>query len=207
MENVLAVNFADDANAYEAMTKLKELDGQGQIGLAGAAVVERADDGSLSVKDEAGGLGYGGTATGGTFGLIIGILGGPFGVLLGGATGLMIGSLYDLEDADDTESVLEEISRAAHTGHTALVAEVSEQSPEVVDAAVERLDGTVVRRPLEAVEAEIAAAEDAQRAAKQAARKHLHEQQRTQTKEKIEAKQAELKAKLHIGSPVGTASD
>jgi uncharacterized membrane protein len=207
MENVIAVNFADDASAYEALTKLKELEGQGQIGVAGAAVVERADDGSITAKDEVVDPGYSGTATGGTFGLIIGILGGPFGVLLGGATGLLIGSLFDVEDADDTESVLEEISRAAHAGHTALLAQVSEQSPDVVDAAVKALGGTVVRRPMWDVEAEIAAAEEAQAAAKEAARKHLREQRRAQTKEKIQAKLAELKAKLHIGSPVGAASD
>jgi uncharacterized membrane protein len=207
MDSVLAVNFVEDANAYEALTKLKELDGQGQIRLAGVAVIERAEDGSISSKDEVVDPGYIGTATGGTIGLIIGILGGPFGVLLGGATGLLIGSLYDMEDADDTESVLEEISRAARPGHTALLAHVSEQSPDVVDAAVEHLGGTVLRRPLEAVEAEIAAAEEAQHAAKEAARKHLREQRRAQTKERIQAKLAELKAKLHIGSPVGAAGD
>jgi uncharacterized membrane protein len=206
MENVLAVNFVDDANAYEALTKLKELEGQGQIGVAGVAVVERAEDGSIASKDQVADPGYVGTATGGTVGLIIGILGGPFGVLLAGATGLLIGSLYDLEDADETESVLEEISRAVRPGHTALLAQVSEQSPDVVDAAVERLGGTVLRRPLEAVEAEIAAAEEAQRAAKEAARKHLKEQRRAQTKERIQAKLAELKAKLHIGPPVGASS-
>jgi uncharacterized membrane protein len=207
MENVIAVNFEDDGNAYEALSKLKELDSEGQIGVAGAAVVERADDGSITVKDEVGEPAYSGTATGGIVGLVIGILGGPFGVLLGGATGVLIGSLFDLEDVDETESALEEISRAAHAGHTALLAHVSEQSPEVVDAALERLGGTVVRRPLEDVEAEMAAAEQAQRAAKEAARKQLHEQRRAQTKEKIQAKLAELKAKLRIGPPVGAASD
>jgi uncharacterized membrane protein len=207
MENVLAVNFADDANAYQALTKLKELDGQGQIGLAGAAVVARSDDGSITVKDEVGDTGYTGTATGGIVGLLIGIIGGPFGVLLGGATGVLIGSLFDMADADETESALEEMSRATRAGHTALLAHVSEQSPDVVDAAVEQLGGTVVRRPLEDVEAEIAAAEDAQHAAKKAARKQLQEQRRAQTKEKIQAKLAELKAKLRIGRPVGAASD
>jgi hypothetical protein len=39
-------------------------------------------------------------------GLIIGILGDPLRVLLGGATGLLIGSLFDVEDSDETESAL-----------------------------------------------------------------------------------------------------
>ena len=206
MENVIAVSFAEDANAYEALTNLKELDDQGQVDLAGAAVVVREEDGKIVVKDEVGDIGYTGTATGGVVGLIIGILGGPIGVLLGGATGVLIGSLFDLDDVDDTDSVLEEVSRSARVGHPALMAEVSEESSDPVDAAITRLGGTIVRRPLEDVEAEIAAVEDAQSAAKKAARKRLHEQRRAERKEKIQAKIAELKAKLHIDRPVGAGS-
>jgi uncharacterized membrane protein len=152
MENVLAVNFSDDATGYEALSKLKELDSQGQVALAGAAVVVRGE----GVKDEVDDTGYTGTATGGLVGLIIGVLGGPFGILPGGATGVLVGSLFDLDDADDTESILSDISRSARVGHTALLAEVSEQSPEVVDAAIQRLGGTAVHRSVEDVEAEIA---------------------------------------------------
>jgi uncharacterized membrane protein len=207
MDNVLAINFAEDANAYEALTKLKELDGQGQVELEGAAVVLRSEDGAIDIKDEVGDIGYEGTATGGIIGLVVGILGGPLGVLLGGATGVLIGSLFDLDDEEETESVLGEISRSVPVGHASLLAEISEQSPEVVDAAIERLGGTVVRRSLFDVESEIAIAEDAQRAAKEAARKQLHEQRRAQVKEKIQAKIAELKAKLHIKHPVASGRD
>ena len=205
MESVLAINFAQDPNAYEALTTLKELDGQGQVTLAGAAVVLRNEKGGIDIKDEVGDTGYEGTATGGVVGLIVGILGGPFGVLLGGATGVLIGSLFDLDDQDDTESVLGEMSRSVRVGHDAVLAEVTEQSPEVVDSAMERLGGTVVRRPLDDVEAEIAVAEDAQRAAKQEARKRLHEQRREQRKEQVQQKIAELKSKLNINHPAGTA--
>jgi uncharacterized membrane protein len=207
MENVIAVSFTEDANAYEALTNLKELDDQEQVDLAGAAVVVREEDGRLVIKDEVGDIGYAGTATGGVVGLIIGILGGPIGVLLGGATGVLIGSLFDLDDVDDTDSVLEEVSRAARVGHPALMAEVSEDSPDAVDALINRLGGTIVRRPLEDVEAEIAAVEDAQSAAKKAARKRLHEQRRAERKEKVQTKIAELKAKLHIDHPVGAGSN
>src|SRR6185295_8396186 len=117
----------------------KELDGQGQLSLEGAAVVVRNDDGRIDIKDEVGDTGYEGTATGGIVGLIIGVLGGPFGVLLGGATGVLIGSLFDLDDLDTTESLLGEMSRSVRVGHDAVLAEVTEQSPEVVDAAMVRL--------------------------------------------------------------------
>jgi uncharacterized membrane protein len=203
MENVLTINFTEDGDAYEALTTLKELDEQGQVALEGAAVVMRQEDGTIAIKDEVGDIGYEGTATGGIVGLIVGILGGPIGVLLGGATGLLIGSLFDLDDLDESDSVLSEMSRTVRVGHPSVIAAVEEQSPEVVDSAMQRLNGTVLRLPLTDVEAEIAAAEEAQRAAKQAARKKLREERREERKEKVQAKIAELKSKLHIDRPVG----
>jgi uncharacterized membrane protein len=196
MENVLAVNFDDDSNAYEALSVLKEMDGQGQLELAGAAVVVREQDGSVVTKDQVDDTDLEGTATGGIVGLVVGILGGPFGVLIGGATGLLVGSLFDMTDDDDTESALSDISRSVRVDRTGLIADANEQSPEAVDTAITRLGGTVVRRPLEEVQAEIAAAEDAQRAAAKEARKQLHEHRRDQAKEKIQAKIDELKAKI-----------
>ena len=94
--NVLTLNFTEDGDAYQSLTTLKELDDQGQVGLEGAAVVLRHEDGTIDIKDEVGDIGYKGTATGGAVGLIVGILGGPIGVLLGGATGVLLGSLFDL---------------------------------------------------------------------------------------------------------------
>ena len=93
------------------------------------------------------------------------------------------------------------MSKKVQAGHRAVIAVVDEQSPEVIDAAIQGLNGTVLRVPLYDVEAEIAAAEEAQRAAKTAARKKLHEERREERKEKVEAKIAELKSKLHIDHP------
>ncbi len=197
MDSVIVVNFGEDSKAYDALTKLKELGGQRQIDLAEAVVVVRREDGQLETKDVVGDESLSGTATGGIIGLIVGILGGPLGILLGGATGVLIGSLFDVHDDDETDSVLGELGRSVRVGRTALLAEVVEQSPEVVDTAMAELGGTIVRRDVDDVEAEIAAAEDAQRAAKRAARKELHEKRRAQAKEKIHAKIEELKAKLH----------
>jgi uncharacterized membrane protein len=205
MDSVIVVNFGEDSKAYEALTKLKELDGQRQIDLAEAVVVTRREDGQIETKDQVGDESLTGTGTGGIIGLVIGILGGPLGVLLGGATGVLIGSLFDIDDEEETESVLGEIGRSVKVGRTSLLAEVEEQSPEVVDSAMAELGGTIVRRDVDDVEAEIAAAEDAQRAAKRAARKELREKRRDQAKEKIQAKIEELKAKLQR-HPVGAGS-
>src|ERR1700759_2048888 len=90
-DSVIVVSFSDDDRAYEALTRLKELDSQGQVEVVAAAVRGARDEGHGAVKDEVGEPSFAGTAGGGLVGLLIGILGGPLGVLLGGATGLMIG--------------------------------------------------------------------------------------------------------------------
>ncbi|MGO9957038.1 MAG: DUF1269 domain-containing protein [Solirubrobacteraceae bacterium] len=196
-ENVIVVSFAEDNSAYEAFTNLKELDAQGQVSTKGAAIVQRGEDGQIVIKDAAGKDQLSATAKGGLIGLLVGILGGPFGVLIGGATGLLIGSLYDADDAEQTESVLARISTAITPGHIVLLAEVAERSDDVVDQAMARLGGTVLRRSVDDVEAEIAAAEHAERAAKREARKQLLETRHTRAKEEIRRIVDGLKARAH----------
>ena len=206
LENVIAVTFDEDANAYEALTILKELDSQRQLDIEGAAVVARTEDGQIAETDEIADGNLAATAGGGLIGLLIGILGGPLGILIGGATGVLVGSLFDVHDTDDTESVLSDISKSVRVGHHALLAEVTEQSPEVIDSAMERLGGSVLRRSVDDVEAEIAAAEKAQREAKKEARKQLRRARHEKHKEKIHTKVEELKAKLHRNKKAASTS-
>jgi uncharacterized membrane protein len=195
-DNVIAISFAEEASAYEALARLKELDSKGSVGVRGAAVVTREEDGRITIKDRYGEQSFEGTAGGGLLGLLVGVLGGPLGVLVGGATGLLIGSLFDEDDEDDTESVLADISKSIRVGPPGLLAEVSEPGPEAIDAVSAHLNGTVVRRSVADVELEIAAAEDAQRDAKKKARKELRDARHKTQKDKVDAKVAELKAKL-----------
>jgi uncharacterized membrane protein len=194
--NVIAVSFPEEANAYEALARLKELDSKGSVSVRGAAVVVREQDGQITIKDQFGEESYEDTAGGGLLGLLVGVLGGPLGVLVGGATGVLVGSLFDEDDDDNTRSVLADISKSIRVGPPGLLAEVSEPAPEAVDAVMAHLNGTVVRRSAADVELEVAAAEDAQRAAKKKARHELREARQKEHKEKAEAKLAELKAKL-----------
>jgi uncharacterized membrane protein len=197
-QNVIVVNFSDDAKAYEAITTLKQLDSQDQLDLAAAAVVARDEDGQVEMKDDVANAAYAGTVGGGLVGLLIGIIGGPLGILIGGATGVLAGSLFDMNDDDDTESALSGVSKSVRAGRTALLAEVTEQSTEIVDTAMRTLGGEVLRRSATDVEAEVAAADEVQRKAKREARKQLLEARHQKGKEEIRAKLEELKAKLHL---------
>jgi uncharacterized membrane protein len=204
-ENVVLVTFEEESNAYQAASALKEAGAQGRIELHAVAVVQRAEDDTLRVKEGdaddfpvgtwAGGV-IGGT-TGGIVGLTLGVLGGPLGLLLGGAGGALLGSLIDLADADVAESDLATMARAIEPSKTGLVAHVTEPAVEVVDSEMERLGGKVVRRSVAEVEAEIAATEDAARAAEEEARRKLREERSAERKEKVQEKIDSLKAKLN----------
>ena len=200
-DNVLAITFGDDPdhdpNAYQALTDLRQLAVQGQIRIAGAAVVARDADGRVDVKSEVGDDPYVGTASGGIIGLLVGIIGGPVGVLLGGTYGALVGSLFDIDDLATTDSVLGEISKQVQPTRTALLAHVTEQSPEVIDTAMERLGGQVMRRSVFEVEQEIAAAQEAQRNAEREARSELRKTRLEKSKEDAHAKVEELNSKLH----------
>ena len=196
-ENVISVAFSEDSNAFMALTELKQLNLQGQLGLHEAAVVVRDEDGKITIRDQVGDDGLVGTASGGFLGLVIGIIGGPLGILIGGAAGMLAGSLFDMHDADETHSVLGEISASVRVGHPALLAQVTEPSREVVDVAMGVLGGEVLRRPVSDVKAEIAGAEKAHRKARHEARKELREARRKKHAADVDEKIAELKAKLH----------
>jgi uncharacterized membrane protein len=208
-DNVLVVTFGEDPendkNAYQALTDLKQLDSQDQIKVAGAAVVTRDVDGRVEVKSETGEDPYVGTASGGIIGLLLGVIGGPLGVLIGGTYGMLVGSLFDIDDVETTESVLGEISKQVQPTRMALLAQVTEQSPEVIDGAMARLGGEVMRRPVVDVENEIAAAEEAQRKAKREARKELQTARVEKSKEDAHAKVEELKSKLRRPKAGSTA--
>ena len=200
-DNVLVVSFGEDpendTNAYQALTDLKQLDSQDQIKIAGAAVVTRDPDDRVDVKSEVGNEPYVGTASGSIIGLLVGIIGGPLGVLLGGTYGMLVGSLFDIDDVETTESVLREISSQVHATRTAVLAQVTEESPDVIDAAMARLGGDVMRRPVIEVEQEIAAAQEAQRNAEREAGKELQKARLEKSKADAHAKVEELKSKLH----------
>lgn len=195
--NVLAVSFDDDHEAYHALTLLKELDSQERVGLQEAVVVVRGEDGQLVEKDGTQSSELVGTASGGLLGLLLGVIGGPLGVLIGGATGLMVGSLYDVAGYEETDSALSAISSSVQVGRTALLAVVVEQSPDVVDTAMSEVGGAVLRRPVDEVNAEIAAAEEAQRKAKREANKELAHSRHEHNKAAVNAKVEGLKAKVH----------
>ena len=126
-------------------------------------------------------------------------------MLLAGSAGVLVGALVDDREADKGDSVLASFSKSLRVGQAALVAELVERNPAVTDSAMAELGGRVLRRPLDAVEVEVAVAEQAQRKAEKEAREQLLKARLEMHKYEVHAKIEELKTKLH--APKATAAD
>ncbi len=197
-ENVVVVGFKEPSKAYQALSVLKECDASGRIGLESAAVVERTPQGELHIPEGTDNVGLVGTASGSLIGMLIGVLGGPVGMLLGWGGGAMMGGAFDVDRALTSDEALTVLGTAIPAGSTAVIASVEEPAVEVIDGEMRKLDGEVTRRPVTEVMGELEAAEDAADAAAREARRTIREKRKAEFSSGVEERVGKLKEKLHV---------
>lgn len=200
LDNIAVVSFDDPGNAYQALSRLKELDADGRLTVRSAAVVERDETGRLQIKESVDTETGTGMAGGGLIGMlvgVIGVIGGPLGMLLGAGSGALVGGAFDVDRAISSDEVLAGINQLTVPGATLLLAEVVEPAPQVLDDDAAELGGTVTRRPTAEVMAELEAADDAAEAAQAEARRQLHAEKRAEFKGNVAQRTAALRDKLH----------
>lgn len=199
-DNIALITFEEESKAFQALAMLKRMAAERTIELKGAAVLSHKPDGTLKFDDaDARGLG-GSVATGGLVGAVIGILGGPLGVLLGWGAGALVGGVIDAKDAASSLRVLNRVGEVIPQGKNGLIAEVRETSFDALDRAVTDLGGNIVRTSTEAITDEVDAARDAQAHADKAEAKEQREEERQEIIQNIKNRFEELKAKLPGGS-------
>ena len=198
--DIVIVSFDQLTQARAAMSELRRLAEGDAITLGTAGIVVREPDGRFWIPEDVARVGFTGAAAGGVIGALLGALTGPFGLLLWGATGALVGSLADAEEADVTDEVLVSVTRSMPPGTSALIADIEEPTFGVVDAAMERAGGRVTRRPRADVEAELAAAEEAGQAARREASRVLRKRRETAGEQTIGDRLSELKEKVTPGS-------
>ena len=195
--NVVVVRFTEPSEAYQALSVLKQCDAEGRIGLESAAVVERTADGELRVPEDTDNVGPVGTAGGSLIGMLIGVLGGPVGVLIGWGAGALMGGAFDLDRAETSDEALGVLGRAIPQGSTAVIASVMEPAVEVIDGEMKKLGGEVTRKPAAEVMDELEAAEDAAAAASREARRTVRQKRKAEAKASYDERVGKLKEKLH----------
>lgn len=172
--NIVVATFDDESKTYQAFSEIKRAAVEGKLKINGLTVMHRRLDGQFEVRDAAM-KNYGGSIAGGIIGSLVGILGGPLGILLGWGAGSIIGGFRDVREIREDTNLFQRITENMNVGSTVLVGEVENEQPYVIDQIVRKLQGELLRRPTGNVEADIAAAEEAQESARTAARRVIDE--------------------------------
>ena len=145
MDKILVVIFDNESKAYEGSVALEQLHDQGSIDLYSQAVMVRKADGQAYVKQSSD-PGPAGTAVGLVTGTLMGLFGGPTGIVAGAGLGTSGGFLYDLAHLGVGFDYLDEVGQSLKPGKAALVAEIWEDQVMPVDSKMESLGGVVFRR-------------------------------------------------------------
>jgi uncharacterized membrane protein len=193
-QNVVVIGFTEPSKAYQALSVLTSCNADGRIGLESAAVVERTPEGALLIPESADNAELVGMASGSVVGTLIGVLGGPVGMLLGWGAGAMMGGAFDVDRAVTSDEALTVLGTAIPAGSTAVIANIEEPAVEVIDGEMTKLGGEVTRRPVADVMAELDAAEAAADAAARETRKVVRQQKKAEFDEHV----AKAKEKLQL---------
>lgn len=182
MSTIIVATFEDESKTYQAFSELKRASVEGEFKINGLTVIHRNLEGNFVIKDAAIRR-AGGSITGGIIGSLAGILGGPLGILLGWAGGSLIGGMRDAKEIMDDQNLFKILAKDMRVGNTALIGEVDDEKSNVIQQIVRRLEGELMRRPTEEVEADIAAMEAAQDSARNEAIRVLEEHTGSERKE------------------------
>lgn len=192
-QNIVVGLFEVESEAFQAMTEMKQNPGNDTSYVAAAALAKK-ENGAIRLLDafDTGANTKDDMAIGGLVGGLVGILGGPIGVLLGGSYGMLIGSAVDTNDTLMNASMLEQITGKMQDGEVAVIALAFEENEEILDQKLNKFKTVIARFDAATVAAEV---EEAQKLADEMARL-ARKELRDEKKEARKAKKEEKKAKL-----------
>jgi uncharacterized membrane protein len=144
MTNLIVITFSNESKAIDGSHKLSELESFGDISIFERVMVKKDANGNVTVleTDTTEGLR---TVSGMAIGTMLGALGGPVGMLAGMLAGTMTGAVLESDHFDFSEDFGTKISKRLQPGTVALIAEISEEGPSIVDTALEPLATAISR--------------------------------------------------------------
>ena len=195
MQNIVAVLFRNESEGYQAITELRQAAATDRYTILQMALIKRQGQ-TVSVCDSFdSGIQTGNNVMiGGLTGALIGILGGPVGVLLMGSYGMLAGSLTGSAEAMDNAALIEMVSSKLLDGEIALIALAEEASEAELDARLGKFDVEIARFDAAVVAEEVEEAQKIQKEMDKMARKELREVKKAERKKNIEEKRAKISA-------------
>jgi uncharacterized membrane protein len=168
MDELLVALFDSDARAREGARLLHENHAEGSLSVYALAIVARAPNGAgLTAKEPVSpGKGAAAPAVSAAVGVLVSLLGGPMPAILRTVKSGLVSTVSEIYRAGLDARVLERISHDLQPGGAAIIAEVEEERPPMLDARIAALGGHAFRHYLEGplavarIEREIAALRD-----------------------------------------------
>ncbi len=195
MQNIIAVNFKVESEGYQAITTLRQEPLTEQTAILEMALVKR-NEGKLTVCDSfnSGAHTTDDTARDGLLGGLLGIIGGPVGVLLGGSAGALTGSVIDAGEAADGASMIETVASKMFDGDNCLIILAEESEEAALDKRLSAFDTEILRFDAAVIAEEVEEARLMEKEMARQARMQLRAAKKEERKQKIEAKRAEIEA-------------
>ena len=200
-ENLVLVNYKVESEAYQALSELKRDTANANYTISQAVIVKRENgqlntmDGFINGKDA-----NDDTVTGSLIGGLVGILGGPIGILLGGSVGMLIGGAVDASGLVKDASLLEKAGDSIAEGETAIILLAQEEYETALTAKLNDFDVTITRFDAAEVAAEVEHAREVERQMAKETREKLREEKTEAFKETVAKKSEELKKWFsHLG--------
>ena len=193
-ENVVLGNYKVESEAYQALSELKRDTANANYTISQAMIVKR-ENGKLNVMDGfVNGMTTGDdTWMGGLLGGLIGILGGPIGVLLGGSFGMLVGGAVDAGEMAGDTSLLEKAEDSIADGETAIILLAQEEYETALTAKLNDFDVSITRLDAAEVAVEVEHAKEVERQMAKETREKLRAERTEAFKESVAKKSEELK--------------
>lgn len=145
MTNLIVGSFNDEAQAIAASHRLIELESYGDITVYEKVIVRKDDYGQTSIVQSETSDGVR-TLSGMAIGSLIGVIAGPVGLLVGMLTGTLVGAVAEADYMDFSDDFIDKVNERLQPGSVAIIAEVYEESPDIIDHAFRNLGATTVFR-------------------------------------------------------------
>ncbi len=193
-ENVILANYKVESEAYQALSELKREASDANYTISQAVIVKKEND-KLTIMDSFanGALTGDDTWKGSRIGSLVGVLGGPLGVLLGGSMGMLIGGAVDANDMADNTSLLEKAGDCILDGETAIILLAQEEYETALTAKLNNFEVTITRFDAAEVAAEIEHAREVEKQMAKEAREKMREERSEAFRESVAKKSEELK--------------
>ena len=199
MHNIITAVFQNESEGYQMITELRNAPVTEQAAILQMMLV-KCDEKGLELCDRYEGIATVGKGSliGGLTGSMIGILGGPLGVLLMGTAGAMTGTMVDTGEAVAGEVLMETVAGKLYKGEVGLIILADEEDESYLDGILSKFPVEILRYDAldiaEEVDEAIKIQDEKDRQALMRLRQRKKEAEEKEWQEKREAWKAELEA-------------